>query len=194
MIKFIIFALIAYVIGSVTTAVIVSKYLGLPDPRKHGSQNPGATNVLRLGGRQAAILTLLGDALKGFLSVMIARLFGIDGFLLGLIAVFALVGHLFPLFFRFKGGKGVATAFGAICGLSLPIAILLLLTWLIVVLFSRYSSLAALIAAIAAPIYALFFGDFAYFLPLIAISVLIIWRHWGNIQRLKAGVEPKISF
>lgn len=192
--KFIILAIIAYLLGSISSAVLVCQLLGLPDPRTQGSNNPGTTNVMRIGGKSAAILTLLGDLLKGFIPVFLARLFGIEGFLLGLIAIAALLGHIFPLFFQFKGGKGVATAFGALLAMTPAMAVVAAITWLLVLVFSRYSSLAALITAAVSPIYMLLFGDFSYFLPMVIISAILIWRHWGNIQRLKSGTESKINF
>jgi glycerol-3-phosphate acyltransferase PlsY len=193
MITFLIFAVIAYLLGSLSSAVIVSRAMGLPDPRTHGSNNPGATNVMRLGGKTAAVLTLVGDALKGFIAVVLARIFHVEGFFLGLVALAAILGHMYPIFFQFKGGKGVATAFGAILGVSLPVAIVCVITWLLVLVFSRYSSLAAIVTCVFLPIYAVLFGDFHYFIPFLLISGLIIWRHWDNIQRLKAGTESKVN-
>jgi glycerol-3-phosphate acyltransferase PlsY len=193
-IKFIIFAAIAYLLGSLSSAIIVCRLMGLPDPRSEGSKNPGTTNVLRLGGKNAAALTLLGDALKGLIAVLLARIFGVHGFWLGLVAVVAVIGHIFPLFFQFKGGKGVATAFGATLALSLPLALVGAITWLLVLVFSRYSSLAALVTAVFLPIYCILFADFSYLIPILVMSGLIIWRLWENIQRLKAGTETKVNF
>lgn len=193
-ILFIIFAVFAYLLGSISSAVLVCKFLGLPDPRTQGSQNPGTTNVMRIGGKNAAILTLVGDILKGFIPVILARLFGITGFWLGMIAVAALLGHVFPLFFQFKGGKGVATAFGGILAMAFPAALIAVITWLLVLVFSRYSSLAAIVTAVLLPIYILLFADFNLLIPTIIISAILLWRHWDNIQRLRAGTEGKMNF
>jgi len=192
MITFIIFLAIGYVVGSLSSAIIVCKLLGLPDPRTTGSQNPGTTNVLRLGGKVPAAITLVGDIFKGILPVMLAKAFGIHGVMLGLIGVAALIGHIYPVFFGFKGGKGVATALGACIGLSLGLGVAMLVTWLIVAVVFRYSSLAALIAAVLAPIYAAIFTQWGYFLPVLIITAILIWRHLDNIKRLRAGTETKI--
>lgn len=191
---FIVLAIIAYLLGSVCTAVIVCKSMGLPDPRTEGSRNPGATNVLRMGGKQAAIIVLVADAIKGFLPVILARMVGISGFALGLVAVCALLGHIFPLFFQFKGGRGVATAIGGIFGLNFFIGILALITWGAVIYFTRYSSLAAIVTFVLLPIYILIFSHSGYFLPVVIMSGILIWRHWENIQRLRAGTETKVTF
>ena len=168
MIKFIIFAIIAYLLGSISSAVIVSKLLGLPDPRTHGSGNPGATNVMRIGGKNAALLTLLGDVLKGVIAVVLARAVGVQGFLLGLVALIVFLGHIYPVFFQFKGGKGVATCFGALMGLSLPVALVAGITWLLVLVFSRYSSLAALVTAVVSPRFIWFYLlTITYFVPVL---------------------------
>lgn len=191
---FIIFAAIAYLLGSVCSAILVCKFMGLPDPRSEGSRNPGATNVLRIAGKQAALITLIADGLKGFIPVILARMVGVSGFALGLIALIAVLGHVFPLFFQFKGGKGVSTAIGAIFGLNIFVGILVLVTWGLVVYFSRFSSLAALVTAALAPIYILIFSHASYFFPVLIISAIIIWRHWENIERLRTGTETKLSF
>ncbi|MCL5261258.1 MAG: glycerol-3-phosphate 1-O-acyltransferase PlsY [Gammaproteobacteria bacterium] len=189
----IVLVVIAYLIGSLSSAVIVCKALGLPDPRTQGSKNPGTTNVLRIGGKTAALITLLGDALKGFLPVFVAQIIGIHGMIVGVIALAAILGHIYPVFFKFEGGKGVATSFGALIALSPISGILALATWFLMVIIFRYSSLAALTAALIAPIFTLIFGKLAYVLPVIAISAIIVWRHIDNIQRLKAGTETKIN-
>jgi acyl phosphate:glycerol-3-phosphate acyltransferase len=194
MIPTIILAVIAYLIGSLSSAIIVCKVLNLPDPRTQGSMNPGATNVLRIGGKTAAIITLAGDILKGFIPVLIGHLVGISGFMLGIIAIAAVIGHLYPVFFKFQGGKGVATSLGTLLALNPLIGIGAIVIWLIVAVIFRYSSLAAIIAATAAPILTLVFANKGYFLPVLAITVILIWRHWDNIQRLRAGSESKISF
>ncbi|CAL7964137.1 putative glycerol-3-phosphate acyltransferase [Gammaproteobacteria bacterium] len=194
MISVIIFGVIAYLIGSLSSAIIVCKLLKLPDPRTQGSMNPGATNVLRIGGKTPALITLAGDMLKGFLPVLVGHLVGISGFFLGLIAVAAFLGHLYPAFFKFQGGKGVATAAGAILALSPIVGVAAIISWLLVAAAFRYSSLAALASAIATPIFMLFLGDKAYLLPMLIITAMLIWNHRDNIQRLRSGSESKISF
>lgn len=194
MISVIIFGVIAYLIGSLSSADIVCKFLKLPNPRTQGSMNPGATNVLRIGGKTPALITLAGDMLKGFLPVLIGHIAGIGGFFLGLIAVAAFLGHLYPVFFKFKGGKGVATAAGVILALSPIVGVAAIISWLLVAVLFRYSSLAALVSAIAAPIFMLFLGDKAYLLPTLIITAMLIWGHRGNIQRLRSGSESKINF
>lgn len=188
----ILWMLFAYLIGSISTAVLYCRFTGLSDPRKEGSGNPGATNVLRLGGKKAAIIVLLGDVLKGIIPVGLASIAGLEAFALGIVALAAVIGHIFPFFFRFKGGKGVATAFGCLLVLSWPLAILLLLTWLIVAFVWKYSSLAAIVTVSLAPFYNLFFFDASTF-PIILISALLLWRHRENIQRLLDGTESKIN-
>lgn len=185
---------IAYLLGSLSSAIIVCKLMGLPDPRTEGSKNPGTTNVLRIGGKKAAIITLLGDMLKGVIPVLIAHALRVDGFMLGLVALAAFLGHLFPLYFGFKGGKGVATFLGAQLALAPIIGIAIIITWLIVALLFRYSSLAALVAAALAPIYALILQHYAYFIPILAMTLLIYWKHQSNIKNLLAKKEDKIRF
>jgi len=194
MITAIILSVIAYLIGSLSSAIIVCKFLNLPDPRTQGSMNPGTTNVLRIGGKVPALITLSGDILKGFLPVLIGHLIGISGFFLGLIAIAAFLGHLFPIFFNFQGGKGVATALGTFLALSPIVGIAVVATWILMAAIFRYSSLAAITAAILAPIFMLVFADMGYFLPTLAITAMLVWRHLANIQRLRAGTESKISF
>jgi glycerol-3-phosphate acyltransferase PlsY len=193
---------LAYLIGSISFAVVVSKCMRLPDPYSYGSGNPGATNVLRTGNKRAAVFTLLGDALKGFLAVMIAR------FVLGeaalandagawimygvVIAVF--LGHLYPVFHGFKGGKGVATACGILFGINLTLGLATLATWLIVAFFLRYSSLAALAAAVFGPVYFIFlFGFQPMAIALSVVCALLIWRHRSNIRNLMNGTETRIG-
>ena len=191
-------AVLAYLIGSVSFAVVVSATMGLDDPRSYGSGNPGATNVLRSGNKKAAILTLIGDALKGWLAVWLVANFG-AGFGLGnhaiaLAAIAVFVGHLFPVFFRFKGGKGVATAAGVLLAIHPVLGAATVLTWLIVAFFFRYSSLAALAAAVFAPVFDVFlFGPSAISLAILAMSVLLFWRHRSNIAKLIAGTESRIG-
>lgn len=183
----------AYLVGSISTAIVVSRTLGLPDPRDHGSGNPGATNVLRLGGRKAAVITLVGDMLKGLIPVLFAKLIGLSSVAAALVGLAALIGHIFPVFFHFRGGKGVATALGVLIGLSWQTGLAAALTWLIVARVSRLSSLAALVATILTPIFAWLVGAPGQMIMiLILICVLVFWRHRDNIKRLAAGEEGKI--
>ena len=193
---------IAYLIGSVSFAVVVSKCMRLPDPHSYGSGNPGATNVLRTGNKLAAVLTLIGDALKGYLAVMLARIILGDASLTStmgswilcgvVIAVF--LGHLFPIFHGFKGGKGVATACGILFGINWILGAATLSTWIIVAMFMRYSSLAALAAAVFGPIYFVFlFGFQPMGAALLVVCLLLIWRHRSNIQNLMNGTESRIG-
>lgn len=192
------FAVVAYLIGSVSFAIVVSKLMGLPDPKTYGSGNPGATNVLRSGSKKAAILTLLGDGLKGWFAVWLAKHFGPaygledSGIALAALAVF--LGHLFPLFHGFAGGKGVATAAGLLFAIHPVLGAGTLATWLIIAFFFRYSSLAALVAAIFAPFfYVLMFGVDVITGAVFVISVLLIVRHRQNIAKLLAGKESRIG-
>jgi acyl phosphate:glycerol-3-phosphate acyltransferase len=188
------YPLVAYLLGSIPTAIFVARVLGLPDPRTVGSGNPGATNVLRHGGKLAALLTLLGDVGKGVVAVGLARWLSVDPLTWTLCAFAVFVGHLYPVFFGFKGGKGVATALGAWLTLNPAIGGLLLLTWVAVAALFRYSSLAALVAAIAAPLYVLWLLPLREYLVMsVAMSVLLIWRHRSNIQKLLAGTEGRIG-
>lgn len=184
---------IAYLLGSLQTSVLLSKILKFPDPRTQGSGNAGATNVLRTIGKNQALATLIGDVLKGFIAVMIARIFGVTGFFLALTAFAAVAGHVFPCFFQFRGGKGVATGIGGLLLLSPFIAILAIVLWLVIVFTTRYVSLASLIAAGATPILILIFSKTAYFIPILLMAGLIIWKHKENIQRLRAGTESKVN-
>ena len=187
--------IIAYLIGSLETSVLLSKLFKFPDPRSQGSRSAGATNVLRTAGKNQALLTLIGDVLKGAVAVLIARLFHAEPFFLALAALAAVIGHIFPCFFQFKGGKGVATAFGGILMLTPFIALLLAVLWLVVVFATRFVSLASLITAAAAPILVLIFSSLrmAYFLPLLIMAGLIIWKHKDNIRRLRLGTENKVK-
>jgi glycerol-3-phosphate acyltransferase PlsY len=183
--------LLAYCLGSVSFAIAVSKLMRLPDPRSYGSKNPGATNVLRTGKTVAAVLTLLGDAGKGWLAVFLAAQLGGDVPAAG-IAVF--LGHLFPVFHRFRGGKGVATAAGVLFGFDLWLGLATLATWIVIAVFFRYSSLASLLAAVFAPIYTWWLFGLSPVLPVVAaICLLLIWRHRGNIARLLAGTESRLG-
>lgn len=183
---------IAYCLGSLSTAVVISKLAKLPDPREEGSKNPGATNMLRLVGKQFATMTLLGDMLKGIAAVLIGRLLMQSGFNLSLIALSVFLGHVYPIFFGFKGGKGVATFLGSLVALSPMTGLVAIVTWLIIALVFRYSSLAALITAALSPLYAIMFHHMHYILCLIMIAVLLFWRHRANIERLKNHTEQKI--
>ncbi|MEN9461893.1 MAG: glycerol-3-phosphate 1-O-acyltransferase PlsY [Pseudomonadota bacterium] len=185
----------AYLLGSFASAVIVSRLMGLPDPRSFGSGNPGATNVLRLGGKKAALFTLLFDVLKGVIAVLVAKAIYPEITLLAAVTGAVFLGHLYPIFFNFKGGKGVATAFGALLALVWQVGLSVLLTWLLIAGIVRYSSLAALVAAIAAPIsmYGFTHGNLTYTLTATLMSALLIWRHRSNIQNLLAGREDKIG-
>jgi len=184
----------AYLIGSISTAIITCRLMGLPDPRVQGSGNPGATNVLRIGGKKAAIITLAGDLLKGLIPVLLARGLGVENGPLGVVALAAFLGHLYPVFFRFQGGKGVATAGGGVIGLSLPVAGAAVLTWMAVAATTRLSSLAALIAAALTPVYLwLLDSPSGYLAPVVVIVGLLIWRHAENIRRLRAGSEGRIG-
>lgn len=189
---------LAYLIGSLSFAVIVSRAMGLSDPRSYGSKNPGATNVLRSGNRKAAVLTLAFDALKGYVPVVAALLlqprFGWGELTIGLVGLAAFLGHLWPVFFRFAGGKGVATAAGVLLALNPGLGLATLLTWVIVAFFTRYSSLAALVAAAFAPFYQLLiWGASPLVLSIAVMSLLLVWRHSANIQKLLAGTESKLG-
>ena len=187
--------LIAYLLGSLSTAILTSKLLRLPDPRTTGSGNPGATNVLRAGGKKAAIITLIGDVGKGWLPVFVAVQLGVfPAWAIGLIALAAFLGHVFPVFYGFRGGKGVATALGAMLGISPLAGLLVLLTWLVVAAIWRYSSLAALVAAALAPVYMVLLGADHWVSASVALmSVILFVRHAGNIRRLLRGEETKIG-
>jgi glycerol-3-phosphate acyltransferase PlsY len=191
---------LAYALGSISFAVVVSKAMGLPDPYTHGSKNPGATNVLRTGNKLAAVLTLLGDAAKGWVAVTIARAVLGDpasesnNMLLGLVTIAVFLGHLYPIFHGFKGGKGVATAAGILFAISWVLGLATLGTWLIVAFFMRYSSLAALCAAAFAPLYFTFlFGVQPIGLAILVMSLLLIYRHRSNIRNLMNGTETRLA-
>lgn len=180
--------LLAYLIGSISSAILICRLFKLPDPRQQGSKNPGATNVYRIGGAFPAVLTLWFDVLKGMLPVWGSYYLGIEPFFLGMIAVAACLGHIFPLYFHFRGGKAVATALGAMFPVAWEMALLLIVTWLLVFKVSRVSSLAALITVSLAPVYAYWIKP-QYTVPVIMISLLILWRHQANIMRLSSGQE-----
>lgn len=182
----------AYLLGSISSAVLICRLLRLPDPRNMGSNNPGATNVLRIGGKKAAIAVLLCDMLKGTIPVWGGYYLGIDPILLGLVAIAACLGHMYPIFFHFKGGKGVATALGAIAPIGLDLTALIILTWVSVAFLFRYSSLAALVTVLLAPFYTWLIKP-QYTLPVAMLCCLIVFRHHQNIKRLFAGTEPKVG-
>ena len=195
--------LAAYLIGSLSFAVIVSRLMGLNDPRSYGSKNPGATNVLRSGNKAAAVVTLVLDALKGWLPVVLVKWLGADyglgGGTVAAVGLAAFIGHLYPVFFKFKGGKGVATAAGVLIGISWVLGLATLATWLIVAYFSRFSSLASLAAAVFSPLYYLFGDRAAWYvdkrilMTLVVISALLIYRHRENINKLLKGTESRLG-
>jgi len=194
MILGIVLVVLGYLCGSLASAVIVCRIMKLPDPRKQGSGNPGATNVLRLGGKKAAALTLGGDVLKGAIPVLLAHLLSDSPMVLASTAVAAIVGHMYPVFFQFKGGKGVATTFGAVAALVYPVALFMGAVWVLTAMATRYASLASLAAAVAAPLFALvFIQEPATVVALVIIAALLIYRHRENIQRLRDGIESEIN-
>ncbi len=195
--------LAAYLVGSLSFAVIVSRAMGLHDPRTYGSKNPGATNVLRSGSKAAAIVTLLLDAVKGWLPVMLVKWYGAryglgDG-TMAMVGLAAFVGHLFPVFFRFEGGKGVATALGVLVATNWILGLATGVTWLLIAYFFRYSSLASIVAALFAPVYYIFGGgvvwvlDKSLVLSTAVMSLMLIWRHSENISRLVKGTESRLG-
>ncbi|HNC50662.1 MAG TPA: glycerol-3-phosphate 1-O-acyltransferase PlsY [Accumulibacter sp.] len=188
--------LAAYLLGSVPFAVLASRLFGLADPRSYGSKNPGATNVLRSGHKGAAILTLVGDIAKGWLAVFLATRHSavLGENTVGLVALAVFCGHLYPVFLGFKGGKGVATAAGVLLAIDFRLGLATLVTWLLVAFTLRYSSLAALVAAVSAPVYALLlWGRGPLVLAVAVIAILLIGKHWPNLQRLMTGSEPRIG-
>lgn len=189
----IMFYIIAYLLGSLSSAIIIAKLCKLPDPRQHGSGNPGATNVLRTAGKFAGIAVLIFDFLKGMLPVLLAKFCGTTPVALGFVAMAAVLGHMWPIFFRFKGGKGIATGIGGVFGLSWPLALIALLVWLVVVAVTRYVSLASIIAAISVLFFNFWLGQRGYFLALFIVVILIIWRHKANIKRLIQGSESRLG-
>ncbi len=186
--------LVAYLLGSLSSAIIVCRLAGLPDPRSGGSGNPGATNVLRLGGKRLAALTLAGDLLKGLLPVLAGHALGLPPVILALVGLAAFLGHLYPVFFRFQGGKGVATSLGVLLGLDWAVGLAAVATWLAVAAVSRYSSLSALVAIALAPLWVAWrFGALEPAVACAVMTLLLFWRHAGNIRRLVAGNEPRIG-
>lgn len=185
---------IAYLLGSLSSAVITSHLMGLPDPREEGSKNPGATNVLRLGGKQAAMVTLLGDLAKGMIPLLVSKALGAAPTVLAAVGLAAFLGHLFPVFFGFKGGKGAATAGGVYYGFSWLVGFAVMGTWIAVALVSRISSLSALIAGSLAPVYIwIVLGSPELTIASTIMALIIIWRHKSNIQRILRGEESKIG-
>lgn len=195
---------LAYLLGSLSFAVIVSRVMGLKDPRSYGSHNPGATNVLRSGSKKAAIATLLLDGLKGWLPVVLVKWFGKDYGLedgtMAVVAFAAFLGHLFPIFFKFQGGKGVATAAGALLGIEWLLGLATLVTWLIIAYFTRYSSLASMASAAFAPLFYLFgdraawYSERSVLMAIFMIGLLLVIRHRENINKLMSGKESRLSF
>lgn len=185
--------ILAYLMGSLSSAIIVCKIMRLPDPRTQGSRNPGTTNVLRIGGKKAAIITLIGDVLKGVIPVLLAKWYGLDELGLAMVTLAAFLGHLYPIFFGFEGGKGVATAIGCLVALSWPLGLSLIATWLVVVIAFRYSSLASLVAAVLAPVYSLLLTNNTYTFFILLMSLLLIYRHRTNIKNLLNGTESKLG-
>ena len=199
----ILFIVAAYLIGSISTAIVVCKLMGLPDPRSEGSGNPGATNVLRVGGKKAAAITLFGDMLKGFIPVFVASFFNLTDIGFALVGFAAFIGHLYPVFFGFKGGKGVATMLGVLFGIHWMAGLATALTWLLMAKVVKISSLSALVATLLAPLYIfLIMGMYLkismdHVLPLIittaVMTAILFWRHRSNIQKLLSGEESKIG-
>jgi glycerol-3-phosphate acyltransferase PlsY len=188
----------AYLVGSLSFAVIVSRAMGLADPRSYGSGNPGATNVLRSGNRAAALLTLALDALKGYVpvaaAVLMAERFGWGDATVALVGLAAFVGHLWPVFFRFHGGKGVATAAGVLFAFNWQLGLFTLVSWGLIAFFFRYASLASLVAAVFAPFFQLLiWGADAFLVAILVMCALLVWRHQGNIRKLLAGTESKLG-
>lgn len=184
----------SYVIGSLSSAIILCKLAGLPDPRTEGSGNPGATNVMRIGGKKLAALTLLGDLLKGLIPVVVVKLIGQSDLTVSLVAIAAFLGHLFPLFFNFKGGKGVATAFGAILGLNFFVGLCAFAVWIVVFILTKISSLSALLAAVSVPFFLYFFdAPSSTVWAVIFMDLFLIYRHKANIKRLLSGEEGKLK-
>lgn len=191
----VVYLLSAYLIGSICSAIVVCRMANLPDPRTEGSMNPGTTNVLRIAGKKYAVLVLLGDLIKGTIPVVIFKLLGASPMMIGFTCLAAVFGHMYPVFFGFKGGKGVATALGGLLGIQVFLGVLVVGTWLLVAKFSKYSSLAAIVALSLAPFYSLLvFHNAHYFLPLAIMTIFIVFKHRTNIVRLIDGTETTIKF
>jgi glycerol-3-phosphate acyltransferase PlsY len=185
---------IAYLLGSVSSSIILAKVRGKPDPRTQGSGNAGATNVLRSSGKQDAVIVLISDGLKGWFAILIARFLGMQDGGLAIAAVAVVAGHIYPVFFQFKGGKGVATYLGALLGISFIGAIVAMVAWIAIAVISKYASLASIIALLAGSFLTLFTNHSSAFLPMLIAALLVIWMHRANIQRLRNGTENKIHF
>lgn len=180
----------AYLIGSISSAIIICRLMGLPDPREQGSGNPGATNVMRIGGKKAAAITLLGDSLKGLIPVYAANVLGVSAELVAATGLAAFMGHLYPVFFGFKGGKGVATSVGVLLGFFWTLGLAFMTTWYLIYKLGKISSLSALVASSLSPIFAWYItGDEAIVVASVIMTVFLLWRHKSNIQRLLAGQE-----
>ena len=185
------FIIFAYLLGSVSTAIIVSKLMGLPDPRKQGSGNPGATNMLRVGGKKLAAVVFAGDFLKGFVVIVLAKFFLLPVYV-GWIGLAVVLGHIFPIFFNFKGGKGVATGAGVLVGLLWYVGVMVILCWILIVVLFRYSSLGAIVSVVVSPFLIAWLAP-QYLDAVIVINLLILWRHQDNMQRLIKGSEIKVG-
>lgn len=188
-----IFSLVAYLLGSLSSAIIVSQCAGLADPRTQGSGNPGASNILRIGGKKLAGIVLLGDLLKGWIPVMLAKLVGLPLASLAWVAFFAFIGHLYPVFFSFRGGKGVATALGGLLALAWPVGLIGVLSWGLALFLFRYISVASMLAAVVTFFYVFYVYSFPVYLPIFLMTVLLIARHFSNIQRLFQATEPRLT-
>jgi glycerol-3-phosphate acyltransferase PlsY len=183
-----------YLFGSVSSAIITCRVLGLPDPRSHGSGNPGATNVLRIGGKKAAAVTLVGDMLKGLIPVLVAKLLGAGMAVQAAVALAAFLGHLYPVFFAFKGGKGVATLLGVLLGIHWPVGLLTIATWLVIAKVFKISSLAALLSILVTPLYIWWLiPDTSLMIAMLLMGALLFWRHRSNIKNLLEGAEGEIK-
>lgn len=193
MFSLLIAVVIAYLLGSLSTSIILAKLQGKADPRTQGSGNAGATNVLRNNGKKDAIIVLIGDAFKGWIAIMLAKFFGLQHTALAIIAIAVIAGHVFPVFFKFKGGKGVATFLGALLGISFVCMLVAIIAWAATAVLSRYASLASIIAVAAGSIASLFTANAGSFIPLIIAAAFVVWMHRSNIQRLKNGTENKIN-
>ena len=187
------FPLFGYLLGSISSAILVCKCFKCPDPRTVGSKNPGTTNVLRHCGKLAAFLTLLGDIAKGFIPVLMAKLLGMSDTIVAITALAAFLGHLFPIYYKFKGGKGVATTFGIVYALNLWLGLAATATWLLVAFIFRYSSLSALVMVILLPLYCYLLGLHGYIIPISILSIIVIIAHHENIKRLLTGSEGKFA-
>ncbi|MBK2125101.1 glycerol-3-phosphate 1-O-acyltransferase PlsY [Fangia hongkongensis] len=190
---FILMLIIGYLFGSINSAILTCHALRLPSPRSIGSGNPGATNVLRLGGKKAAAITLIGDALKGFIPVIIAHGIGLTHLEIGYVALLAVLGHIFPIFFGFKGGKGVATLIGVMLGFYWLVGVIFLIIWLLCALITKYSSLSALIATLLSALSTILLFNITTAIPFLIMAIIVILRHYQNIQRLIQGTESKIG-